>query len=273
MGTPVSAHLFGVRGYACPRRWRLPKSPAAQKRPIFGGPISPQDHRGHSETPSPGSVKFSLLTTIIVKFLFPHLCRKTINSSVAWCILFWLLDMCCFCQLSVEKRVEVTKETPQITVKEIPVERVVEKLIQVDQQHIIEVPVEKVVERRIEVPKVTMQAVPVERKVEKVVQVPVVRIKEVPVEKLVKVDIEVPNGALQNQSETLCSSNTDNTSSFVGFSSFLSYLSGDGYMPVFSLGMSTNVIFPPPFVPAHQRYPLCRTLLPKSPFERCLAKW
>ena len=91
----------------------------------------------------------------------------------------------------VEKMVEVEKRV------EVPVEKIVEKEV------IKEVPVEKIVEKRVEVPvekiveKEVIKEVPVEKIVEKRVEVPVEKIvekevvKEVPVEKIVEKIVEV----------------------------------------------------------------------------------
>ena len=75
---------------------------------------------------------------------------------------------------------------PPPVVKEVPVEKIVEKKVRV------EVPVEKIVEKEVRV------EVPVEKVVEKIVKVPVEKIVEVPVEKVVEkivekeVRVEVP---------------------------------------------------------------------------------
>ena len=77
--------------------------------------------------------------------------------------------------------VEVVKEVEVI--KEVPVEVIVEKVVEVPVEVVKEVPVEVVVEKVVEVPVEVVKEVPVEVVVEKVVEVPVevVVVKEVPV--------------------------------------------------------------------------------------------
>ena len=90
----------------------------------------------------------------------------------------------------------------KVVVKEVPVEKIVEKIVEVPVEKIVEkvveVPVEKIVEKEVvkEVPVEKIVEVPVEKIVEKVVEVPVEKIvekevvKEVPVEKIVEVPVE-----------------------------------------------------------------------------------
>ena len=103
----------------------------------------------------------------------------------------------------VEKVVEVPVEKVVEKVVEVPVEKIVEKVVEVPVEKIVEkvveVPVEKVVEKVVEVPveKIVEKVVevPVEKIVEKVVEVPVEKvvekIVEVPVEKIVEKVVEV----------------------------------------------------------------------------------
>merc|ERR1711964_585552 len=82
----------------------------------------------------------------------------------------------------------------------VPVERVVERIVEVPVDRIVEVPVERIVETRVEVPveRIVTQTVevPVERIVETRVEVPtertVERIVEVPVDRIVEKIVEVP---------------------------------------------------------------------------------
>ena len=108
----------------------------------------------------------------------------------------------------VEKVVEVPVEKVVEKIVEVPVEKIVEKIVKVPVEKVVvkEVPVEKIVERVVEVPveKVVVKEVPVEKIVERVVErevakeVPVEKIvervvvKEVPVEKIVEKIVEVP---------------------------------------------------------------------------------
>ena len=78
-------------------------------------------------------------------------------------------------------------EVPQLIEREVPVDRIVEKVVRVPMQTIKEVVVEKVVERVVEVPKIIEKVVTVER----IVEVPVEVVKEVVVEKIVEVVKEV----------------------------------------------------------------------------------
>ena len=86
----------------------------------------------------------------------------------------------------------VDRDPPPV-VKEVPVEKVVEKIVEKEVR--VEVPVEKVVEKIVE--KEVRVEVPVEKIVEKIVEVPVEKIVEkevrveVPVEKIVERVIEV----------------------------------------------------------------------------------
>lgn len=54
------------------------------------------------------------------------------------------------------------------TIREVPVEKVVERVVQTHTRDIIEVPVEKIIERVVKVPQETIVEVPVERVIEKV---------------------------------------------------------------------------------------------------------
>ena len=79
----------------------------------------------------------------------------------------------------VEVPVETIVEKPVEVIKEVPVEKIVER--------IVEVPIEKIVEKPIEV----IKEVPVDRIIEKVVEVPVEKIVEKPVEVVKEVPVEV----------------------------------------------------------------------------------
>lgn len=76
---------------------------------------------------------------------------------------------------------------------EVPVEKIVhvevEKVVTVPQ--LVEVPVERLVEKVVTVPEITERDVPVEELVEKVLQVPEVFEYEIPVEQLVEKVVEV----------------------------------------------------------------------------------
>jgi predicted flap endonuclease-1-like 5' DNA nuclease len=100
----------------------------------------------------------------------------------------------------VEKKIEVPVEKIVEKRIEVPVEKIVEKIVEKK----VEVPVEKIVEKKIEVPveKIVEKRVevPVEKIVEKRIEVPVEKIVEkivekkveVPVEKIVEKRVEVP---------------------------------------------------------------------------------
>jgi predicted flap endonuclease-1-like 5' DNA nuclease len=90
--------------------------------------------------------------------------------------------------VTVEKRVEVPVEkiVEKIVEKrvEVPVEKIVEKIV----EKRVEVPIEKIVEKRVEVPVDRI----VEKIVEKRVEVPVDRVVEKIVEKIVEKRVEIP---------------------------------------------------------------------------------
>ncbi|KAL0237383.1 hypothetical protein PCE1_000780 [Barthelona sp. PCE] len=95
--------------------------------------------------------------------------------------------------VALEAQIEGISHSANTTVEvekivEVPVEKIVEKIIEipveVEVEKIIEIPVEKIVEKIIEIP--------VEVEVEKIVEIPVEKIVEVPIDRIVERHIEVP---------------------------------------------------------------------------------
>lgn len=113
----------------------------------------------------------------------------------------------------VEKIVEVEVEKVVEKIVEVPVEKIVEKIIEVEVEKVVEKmvkvevekPVERIVEKIVEVEKVKLMPIEKEKIVEKIVEVPVEKI----VEKIVEVPVQLSDkslsAALESRNATLVS--------------------------------------------------------------------